>query len=71
MKLYVCNVKTTEKSVFVEGIRHIKVSDNKFDAKPYNIRFDKEYYAKAMKDKKLSFPIVFDLTFDKGWKFVS
>lgn len=69
--MYVCNVKTTDKSVFVEGIRHIKVGTKEYQSKAYNIRFDKEYYAKEMKDKKLSFPIVFDLTFDKGWKFVS
>lgn len=65
MKVYVANIKESQKMVYLSGIRYIK-KGNKYDIVPVDVSVKKEIYNQAVKDKKFTFPIIFECEFIKG-----
>lgn len=62
MKVKICEVKRTDKSVFVKGIRCRKVNNNYYD-EAVNIRFAPERWQQP---QKISLPWIINVRFEKG-----
>lgn len=65
MKIYVAKVTTSEKMVYISGLRHIK-KDDKYNTIPVTISVTKEIFSEAFSGKKVGFPFVIDCHLEKG-----
>lgn len=65
MKLYVSNIVTRNDRVYVEGVRHRKIADNKYQSEVVNTSFKVDEFKKHSSNIK-GFPIIIDISFRKG-----
>lgn len=63
MKIHVCDIKVSEKVCFISGLRYNK-NGNKYIPVPINISVKP---IELQKVKTLKFPVVFDISFKKGY----